>query len=360
MSQRTAIHEESPATASALVVGSAGYVGGELLRLLFAHPKIARVTAHSRSAAGKPIASVHRHLAPLGPQVFIGGDRDELAQQAALHDVVFVALDHGESSALMDALWAASPRLIVDLSADYRIEDPALYAAYYGPHKSPALLPQFVYGLADVLGTALRGARAIAAPGCFATAAQLALYPLRTLSATATPTLFAVTGSSGAGARPRDTTHHPARAHNLFAYSVLKHRHEAEILQGWRRFTGRANAHARLLAHSGPMVRGIYLTLHAGLSDPLPAGAAQAAVQAAYADRPLIQITAEPPELTHALCSSYALIHAAQSPEGREVQITIAIDNLLKGAAGQAVQSMNLSLGWPETCGLAALGAYPC
>ena len=360
MSGADANPQPSSDTASALVIRSAGYVGGELLRLLFAHPRIARVTAHSRSAAGKPIASVHRHLAPLSLHSFIGGDRDELAKQAQAHDVVFIALDHGESSAIMDALWAAQPTLIVDLSADYRVQDPALYAAYYGPHPSPALLPEFVYGLADVVGSGLRGARAIAAPGCFATAAQLALYPLRQHLADVTPSLFAVTGSSGAGARPRDTTHHPARAHNLFAYSVLKHRHEAEILQGWRRFTGRPTASARLLAHSGPMVRGIYLTLHAVLNQPLPAGTVQAAVQAAYGDRPLIHITAEPPELTHAALSSYALIHAAQSPDGREVQVMIAIDNLLKGAAGQAVQGMNLALGWPETCGLATLGGYPC
>lgn len=347
-------------TRSALVIGSAGYVGGELLRLLFAHPQIARVTAHSRSAAGKPIASVHRQLAPLGSQVFVGGDADALAEAARQHDVVFVALDHGESSAIMPALWAATPSLIVDLSADFRVRDPALYQAYYGPHACPDLLPQFVYGLADVYGTALRGSRAIAAPGCFATAAQLALYPLRAHLQGTTPALFAVTGSSGAGARPRDTTHHPARAHNLFAYSVLKHRHEAEILQGWRQFTGQADASARLIAHSGPMVRGIYLTLHARLPVPLEPGAAQAALHAAYAGRPLIQITDQPPELTHALGSSYAFLHAAQSGDGHEVQVMIAIDNLLKGAAGQAVQSMNLALGWQEQAGLSTLGAYPC
>ena len=360
MNSHPADQTSSPDSVRALVIGSAGYVGGELLRLLFAHPRIARVTAHSRSAAHKPIASVHRHLAPLGPQTFIDGDREELARRAQEHDVVFIALDHGESSAIMDALWAAQPRLIVDLSADYRVADPELYAAYYGPHPSPALLSSFVYGLADVVGTGLRGVRAIAAPGCFATAAQLALYPLRTLLAGVTPSLFAVTGSSGAGAKPRDTTHHPARAHNLFAYSVLKHRHEAEILQGWRAFTGRPDAHARLLAHSGPMVRGIYLTLHACLPQPLPAGAVHAALHAAYADRPLVQITDEPPELTHAILTSQALLFGAQSRDGREVHVTIAIDNLLKGAAGQAVQSMNLALGWPEACGLAALGAYPC
>jgi len=354
------IARASDAPLSALVIGSAGYVGGELLRLLFGHPHIGRLTAHSRSAAGRPIASVHKTLAPLTQASFIGGDRVELARQAAAHDVVFLALDHGESGGLMEAIFAASPRLVIDLSADFRVADAALYEAYYGPHPCPALLDRFVYGLADVVAKGLRGVRAIAAPGCFATAAQLALYPLRTLAPDVTPALFAITGSSGAGVKPRDTTHHPARAHNLFAYSVLKHRHEAEILQGWRRYTGRVDASARLLAHSGPMVRGIYLTLHATLPAPLPAGMARAALAEAYRERPLVRILDEPPELTHALLSSYALLHAAQSADGREVQIMVAIDNLLKGATGQAVQCMNLALGLDETAGISSVGGFPC
>ena len=121
-------------------------------------------------------------------------------------------------------------------------------------------------------GEPLRGARLIAAPGCFATAAQLALFPFRTLLADTTPSLFGITGSSGAGAKPRDKTHHPARAHNLFAYSTLGHRHDAEILHSWRQWTGRSDATARLLVHSGPFVRGIYLTLHTFTKTPLAAG----------------------------------------------------------------------------------------
>ena len=141
----------------------------------------------------------------------------------------------------------------------------ALYERYYGEHTAPDLLPRFCYGLADVVGEALRGAGAIAAPGCFATAAQLALYPLARARVDVAPSLFAVTGSSGAGVQPRPTTHHPMRAHNLFAYSVLGHRHEAEVLQSWREWMGRPDATARLMTHSGPFVRGIYLTLHARL-----------------------------------------------------------------------------------------------
>lgn len=342
-----------------LVIGAAGYVGGELLRLLLGHPQVASCTAHSRSQAGQIIARVHPVLAPLTAERFVAGDLGELAAQ---HDVVFLALEHGESARVAAAVLAASPTVVIDLAADFRVADPALYEKFYGAHPAPELLPRFTYGLADVVGAALAGCTAISVPGCFATAAQLALYPLAQLLAPAgvIPSLFAITGSSGAGVRPRETTHHPARAHNLFAYSVLGHRHEAEILQSWRRWSGRSDASARLLAHSGPMVRGIYLTLHAALPDPLAAGAAAAAFQQAYSARPLVRVLDAPPELTHAVGSSYALIHATQSSDGKEVQVMIAIDNLLKGASGQAVQAMNLALGLPETAGLRGVGAFPC
>jgi len=340
-----------------LVLGAGGYVGGELLRLLLGHPEVALVTAQSRSQAGRAVAAVHPTLAPLTDALFVG---DEPATLVKSHDVVMLAVEHGESSRLMPALLAADPRLVIDLAADFRVADEALYAAHYGPHPEPALLSQFVYGLADVAPEPLRGARLIAAPGCFATAAQLALFPFRTLLADTTPSLFGITGSSGAGAKPRDKTHHPARAHNLFAYSTLGHRHDAEILHSWRQWTGRSDATARLLVHSGPFVRGIYLTLHTFTKTPLAAGAAQAALQAAYAQRPLVRVLSAPPELTHAIGSSYALIHAAQTSDGGELQVTIAIDNLLKGAAGQAVQAMNLALGLPETAGLRAVSVFPC
>ncbi len=340
-----------------LVLGAGGYVGGELLRLLLQHPHVANVTAHSRSQEHKAIADVHPTLLPLSDARFVGG---ELVAQFADVDVVMSALEHGELSRLLAPLWAKKPPLLIDLAADFRVADPALYARHYGPHPSPDLLSQFVYGLCDVEGPKLRGATAIAAPGCFATAAQLALYPFRDLIGASIPALFAVTGSSGAGAKPRDTTHHPARAHNLFAYSSFSHRHEAEILQSLRRWTGRAESTARLITHSGPMVRGIYLTAHLVVEKPLAADAAAQALATAYAHRPLVRVLKKPPDLTHALGGSYALCHACQSDDGREVQVTVAIDNLLKGAAGQAVQAMNLALGLPETAGLQMVGAFPC
>lgn len=339
-----------------LVVGAAGYVGGELLRLLRQHPAVTAITATSRSQAGRRIGATHPQCADWDA-LFSG---EEPAALAAAHDVVFLALEHGESSKLAGGILAGGQALVVDLAADFRTPDPALHAQFYGPHPAPELLPHFTYGLADVLGDALRGARAIAAPGCFATAAQLALWPLARVAPAARPALFAITGSSGAGVHPKPTTHHPARAHNLFAYSVMAHRHEAEILGSWRGWTGRPDATARLMVHSGPFVRGIHCTLHVRLDGQASASAAVAAYAAAYAGRPFVRLTATPPELTHAVGTNLALLHAAASPDDTELQVMVVIDNLVKGAGGQGVQAMNLALGLPETAGLLGGGIYPC
>ncbi len=339
------------------VAGGAGYAGGELLRLLLQHPSVGECVATSRSQAGKPIAEVHPGLAPLTDMRFSG---ETAAVIARGRDVVFLALEHGESSRLIDGIVEAGPGLIVDLAADFRIAAPRLYEAHYGPHAAPEAVGRFTYGLADVLGESLRGRTAIAAPGCFATAAQLALYPLAPAGAGITPTLFAITGSSGSGAQPKPTTHHPARAHNLFAYSVLSHRHEAEVLGAWREWTGRADAKARLMAHAGPFVRGIHLTLHAWVGASGIGGEIAETFRRAYAGRPFVRILDRPPELTHVVGTNYALVHAAASSDGTEIQVMVVLDNLIKGAGGQAVQAMNLALGLPETAGLEAVGTYPC
>jgi [amino group carrier protein]-6-phospho-L-2-aminoadipate/5-phospho-L-glutamate reductase len=345
------------------VIGGAGYVAGELVRLLLQHPQVTECVVTSRSQAGKPIGEIHPALAPVTNARFSGATPGEAARG---RDVVFLALEHGESSKAAAGVLEAGPGLVVDLAADFRVQDLRLYERHYGTHPAPELVHRFRYGLADVLGPALRGAGAIAAPGCFATAAQLALYPLARAGLDVTASLFAVTGSSGAGAQPKPTTHHPSRAHNLFAYSALAHRHEAEILQGWREWTGRADATVRLMAHSGPFVRGIYLTLHAFLPEEATISTGSSGTVAnrwfkdAYAGRPFVRVLDAPPELTHAVGTNYVLIHALESGDGRELQVSVAIDNLIKGGAGQAIQAMNLALGIDECAGLTATGIFPC
>jgi N-acetyl-gamma-glutamyl-phosphate/LysW-gamma-L-alpha-aminoadipyl-6-phosphate reductase len=340
------------------VIGAAGYAGGELLRLLLQHPHVSECIATSRSQAGTSIADVHPALGGLSDARFSGATAGEASRG---RDVVFLCLEHGESSKVAGEVFEAGPGLVVDLAADFRVKDPRLYERFYGSHTAPELVSRFTYGLADVRGSELRGATAIAAPGCFATAAQLALYPLARAGLDITPSLFGITGSSGAGVHPRPTTHHPMRAHNVFAYSPLGHRHEAEVLQTWREWVGRPDATCRLMTHSGPFVRGIYLTLHAYLPRELAPGASAAGwYRDAYRERPFVRVIGAPPELTHAVGTNYALIYAVESADGREIQASIAIDNLIKGAGGQAIQAMNLALGFDERAGLTAAGIYPC
>src|SRR5262245_4621323 len=341
------------------VIGAAGYAGGELLRLLSQHPEVEDFVATSRSQAGMRVGEVHPALAAISEATFSSASA---AEAASGRDVVFLSLEHGESSRIAAEVLNSGVGLVIDLAADFRVQDLTLYQKFYGAHTAPELVPCFIYGLADVLGNSLRGKRAIAVPGCFATAAELAIFPLARAGITTPPPLFAVTGSSGAGALPKATTHHPARAHNLFAYSTMGHRHEAEIAGCWREWTGDQNAGVRLMAHSGPFVRGIYLSTHVRLADDqaTPGKDMSAWYRTAYEGRPFVRVLNQPPELTHAVGTNYALIHAAQSPDGRELQVSVAIDNLVKGASGQAIQAMNLALGLPEEAGLRGGGVFPC
>jgi len=335
----------------AAVLGASGFVGGELLRLLHGHPEVDDVTAISRNRAGRPIAEAHPSLAG------IDGSFEALTPGASARgsDVVFLCLDHGEADGVVDEILAARPGIVCDLSADFRVRDRGLHERHYGPRRSPAA-GRFVYALADVLGPELYRAEALAMPGCFATAAQLALWPLARLEPEGAPVLFAVTGSSGAGAKPKETTHHPLRAHDLFAYASLGHRHEAEIEEQWRRWTGRLET-PRLAAHAGPFVRGIYLTLHARSRR---AAEARDAYRDAYAGRRFVRVLDEPPHLAHVLGTNRADLHVAADAETLEIQVSVAIDNLIKGAAGQAIQAVNLASGFDETAGLPVMGAYPC
>jgi N-acetyl-gamma-glutamyl-phosphate reductase common form len=335
----------------AAVIGASGFVGGELLRLLHGHPEMDEVAAVSRSRAGRPIGEAHPSLAGLDG-TFAAMSPGEAARG---RDVVFLCLEHGEAEGVVDEIVGARPGIVCDLSADFRVRDRRLHERHYGRRRSAAA-DRFVYALADVVGPGLRDATALAAPGCFATAAQLALWPLARLAPEGPPVLFAVTGSSGAGARPQDTTHHPLRAHDLFAYATLGHRHEAEIEEQWRRWTGRDEA-PRLVAHAGPFVRGIYLTLHARSRR---AAEAQAVYRDAYAGRRFVRVLDEPPHLARVLGTNRADLHVAADAETGEIQVSVAIDNLIKGAAGQAIQAVNLAAGLDEAAGLPVAGAYPC
>jgi N-acetyl-gamma-glutamyl-phosphate reductase common form len=340
------------------VLGASGYVGGELLRLLAAHPGVAELRAMSASRAGEPWSAAHPSLANLA-----GGERRfeavEPREAGSWADVVVLALPHGHSQKVLEAVESGGPRLVIDTAADFRLGDRALAESVYGPHLRPDALGSFACGLADVAGTALAGRRRIAVPGCFATAALLALWAVAgSLGRDSDPVCFALTGSSGAGAAPRPTTHHPARANNLFAYALGGHRHQAELGERLRVWRGEAAPSCRLLTHSAPLVRGIHLTLRARPSGS--AGAPAVGAREAFAGRPFVHLLERPPELSAVVGTNHAHLHVAAADDGREVVVLAVIDNLVKGAAGQAVQCLNLALGLEETAGLEFAGLAPC
>jgi N-acetyl-gamma-glutamyl-phosphate reductase common form len=340
------------------VLGASGYVGGELLRLLDGHPEMAEVRAFSRSRAGARWGEVHPSLQNLPDDGRILEASDPAAA-GGWADVVFLAMPHGESQRVLAAVEAGGPRLVIDTAADFRLADPALAEAVYGPHRRTDALGDFACGLADVEGPKLAGARRIAVPGCFATAAMLALWAVAgDLDADADPVCFALTGSSGSGAAPKPTTHHPSRAHNLFAYAIGGHRHQAELDQRLRTWRGGEAPSCRLLTHSAPLVRGIHVTLRARVRAPRADLVARA--KNAFSGRPFVHVLERPPELAAVVGTNHAHLHVAVPGDGREVLVFAVIDNLVKGAAGQAVQSMNLALDLAETAGLEFPGLAPC
>jgi N-acetyl-gamma-glutamyl-phosphate reductase len=342
---------------NAAVVGASGYVGGELLRLLAGHPAVAEIRGFSRSAAARPWSDVHPHfLNSPKPGAFFAFDP---AAAGAWADVVFLALPHGESQRVVDAVEAGAPALVVDLAADFRLKNLARFEQAYGAHSRPELATTFACGLADVAGSSLAGADRIAVPGCFATAAMLSLWPLAgCLDARSDPVCWAATGSSGSGAHATTGTHHPFRAHNFFGYGLGGHRHEAELEERLETWCGPSAPGCSLITHSAPMVRGIHATLRVRLAEPVEEP--MELVRSAFENRPFVHPLDQPPRLASVVGTNHAQLHAAARNDGREVMVLTVIDNLVKGAAGQAVQAMNLALELAESTGLEHGGMSPC
>ena len=338
------------------VLGASGYVGGELLRLLSGHPEVGEVRAYSASGVGKVWGDVHPSLAHLPPARFEAADAGAAAAWA---DVLFLALPHGSSQTAMAEIEAAGPRLVVDTAADFRLHDRSLAESTYGPHADFDRVAVFRYGLADVEGEALAGATRIAAPGCFATAALLALWPLARAGGFAeAPVCVAATGSSGSGAEPKPATHHPRRAHNFFAYGLAGHRHEAELIETLRGWTGDRDARCTLVTQSAPLVRGIHACIHARPSSPV--SEPLELFREAYAGKRFVRVLERPPEVAPVVATNFVHVHAVARDGGREVIVLVTLDNLVKGAAGQAVQCANLALGLDEGAGLGFPGVTPC
>lgn len=340
-----------------IVLGGSGYVAGELLRLIAAHPALQLAGILSDSHPGERVATTFTHLAPAYPDTrFVS--LDDIEDLLAMHarSAVFAAAPHGVSAALIDRLltraeMAGARPTFVDVSADYRFRDATCYAAAYGQqHGAPHRLDQFTCAVPELLDHV--PTRHVAHPGCFSTAILLAAVPL--LAAGITQHRFfvtGVTGSTGSGHRPSEGTHHPRRHSDLYAYKALAHRHAPEVQMLARAATG-ADARIAFVPHSGPFARGIHVTVQAELAGPATSKQLQDIFIRHYAHCPFVTADIRPPRLKDVVGSNHARLFV--TTDQCSVAVTVVLDNLTKGAAGGAMQWMNRLLGLPETAGLGA------
>ena len=330
------------------ILGASGYVGGELLRLLHAHPEMEVAVAFGVSAAGKRVADVHPHLALAYPEL-VHATWDPALLAGA--DLIFAALPHGETQRLADDLVAPGIP-IVDLGADFRLESAEDFEAWYGePHQRPDLLGSFTYGLPEFYRDKIKASTRVAAAGCYPTAANLALKPLIDAGVIETIGIIvdAASGVSGAGRMLNHGTQFCAVDGNFKAYGLTKHRHtaEMELVSGGQ---------VLFSPHLMPTSRGILATCYAkaiGSADPL------AILRTAYAAEPFVHVGEKLPETKWATGSNAAFVSARFDERTGTIISLCAIDNLGKGAAGQMVQCANLMMGLDEESGLSKIGIYP-
>lgn len=338
------------------VIGASGFTGAELLRLLAGHPSLELAFATADSQAGVLVADLYPGLSAAYPGLTYSAwpPSDPVAALADV-DAVVVALPHGASQALVGAL-LDRVRVVVDLGADFRLDDAADYERWYHErHTVPELLERFVYGLPELHRSRIAGADAVAVPGCYPTAATLALHPLVEAGLVERHGLVvdAVSGVSGAGRPPKPTTTFCAVDSDVTAYGLLDHRHTVEM---------ETNLSASVLftPHLVPMSRGILATCYGRPArDGLSTGDLLAALEDAYRDEPFVVVSETSPSTKATLGSNTAHVTARYDERTGTVLALAAIDNLGKGASGQALQCLNLALGLPETAGLSLTGVTP-
>jgi len=347
----------SPQSIPAVVLGGSGYVSGELLRLLAAHPHFTLAGILSESQPGELVGNAFPHLASAWPdtrfrsQAQIEGLMRELPRPA-----VFCAAPHGAAAGLVDSLLniaadaGHSPR-VVDISADYRFASAGAYEKVYRhAHGAPQRLSEFTCAVPEHL--AKSPTAHVAHPGCFATAMLLASVPLLKRGLVS-PTLFVsgVTGSTGSGRKPVEGTHHPLRHGDMYSYNALAHRHAPEVSACALAATGVA-ADFAFVPHSGPYTRGIHVTVQGALTDACDTAQVLGVLREFYAGCPFVRVTDGAPRVKNVATSNYA--HLSAVANGRTVAVMCVVDNLTKGAAGGAVQWMNRLFDLPETSGLLA------
>jgi len=333
------------------VVGASGYTGVELLRLCATHPSFEVTVATAGSHAGESLAGHTPSLAAAYPSLVYEPFDPVLVDGL---DLVFLALPHGESQRLVPEL-AGRVGAVVDLAADFRLRNPALYPTWYGAaHAAPELLDRFAYGLPELFRGELSGASLVASAGCYPTAAALALAPFVRAGAVepSGTVVDATSGVSGAGRSPSERLHFCAVDEDFTAYGLLNHRHTPEIEQA-------LGVTVLFTPHLAPMVRGILATCYARPVGPLTTDGALGILRDAYADEPFVVVTETSPSTKATSGSNCAHVTARVDQRTGWLLVLCALDNLVKGASGQAMQCANVVLGLPETTGLPMSGLYP-
>lgn len=338
---------------SVAVAGASGYTGAELLRLITLHPRFRLVAVTSEKSSGRPVAEVFPHLATRVPLSFEALEPDVIAKRA---DAIFLALPHSKSFAPTAACLGAKKK-VVDLSADFRLKDAGQYERWYGtPHPYPDLLTEAVYGLPELHREEIRRATLVASPGCYPTAAILQLAPLvsRGLVQPGSIVIDAKSGVSGAGRSPSLPYHFPEAHESIEAYKVGAHRHTPEIEQELR-------MQVVFTPHLVPMNRGILSTAYCRLTERVDRGGLLSLYREFYKGESFVRLeegdrSANP---RHVRGSNFCDLAVFQDARSGLAITTAALDNLVKGAAGQAIQAMNLMLGLPEDLGLLGPGLYP-
>ncbi len=334
------------------IIGSTGYAGAELVRILLNHPEARIVWYGSRSYVGQKYQDIYGSFFRLVDETCLEDSMDELAEEA---DVIFTATPQGYCASKISEKLLSSAK-VIDLSADFRIKDPARYEAWYGiHHPTPEFLPEAVYGLPELNRASVRGARLIANPGCFPTCSVLSVFPMIRGGFIDPDSVIidAKSGTTGAG--------RGAKVQNLYCevnetvkpYGVAVHRHTPEIEDQLGAAAGR-EVKVQFTPHLIPMNRGILVTAYGTLAKPAPESEIRAFYEEFYRDEPFVRVLGEGrvPETRWVRGSNYADVAVRADPRTGRVIMMGAIDNIVKGAAGQAVQNMNLMFGLDETAGL--------
>ncbi len=340
-----------------IVLGGTGYVAGELLRLIAGHPHLELKAVLSDSQPGELVAKSFAHLAPIYPELTFSSLESITKLIAELPDAAVVsAAPHGVAAKLIDDLLAASEKAgtrlrVFDISADYRYTSASAYEAVYRhAHGAPARIPQFTCAVPEHLDKL--ETQHVAHPGCFATAVLLASVPLLKLDLIE-PRLYVVgiTGSTGAGRTPAAGTHHPQRHSDLYSYNPLSHRHTPEIM-ALATAASSVEAEFNFVPHSGPYARGIHVTVQAHARRAVKTPELLEQLVAFYRGRPFVRVSATLPHVKDVASSNYSFVSGVAS--GTTIAVMCVVDNLVKGAAGGALQWLNRAYGFDETAGLSA------